>query len=83
MLYPHRGKSESKVSKKIVFLIFSKAVTDLKKQPVLGLDIFSAHHWVTIFRFAVKSLIFELWNCVSNPSATVIVLFDSSPFGTC
>ena len=45
--------------------------------------IFSAHHWVTIFKFAIMSLILEPRNCMSNPSATVSVFFDSSPFGTC
>ena len=45
--------------------------------------IYSAHYWMTIFKFAIKSLILELRNCVSNPSATVSVLFDLSPFGTC
>ena len=45
--------------------------------------IYSAHHWVMIFKFLIKSLILELQNCMSNPSATISVLFDSSPFGTC
>ena len=45
--------------------------------------IFSAHHWVTIFKFAIKSQILQLRNCMSNRSATASVLFDSSPFGTC
>ena len=43
----------------------------------------SAYHWVTIFKFAIKSANLELRNCMSNPSATGSVLFDSSPFGTC
>ena len=54
-----------------------------EKQSVLGLDIFSAKYWVTIFKFEIKSLIRELRNCMSNRSAIVIVLFDSSSFGTC
>ena len=37
---------------------------------------------MAIFSFAIKSLILELQNCMSNPSATVSVLFDSSPFAT-
>ena len=37
---------------------------------------------IQIFKFAIKSLILELQNCISNPSVTVIVLFDSSPFPT-
>ena len=45
--------------------------------------LFSAHDWVTIFKFTIKSLILELRNCMSNPSTTVSVLFDSSPFGIC
>ena len=36
--------------------------------------IFSAHHWVMIFKFAIKSLILELWNCMSNSSTTVFCL---------
>ena len=40
--------------------------------------IFLAHHWVTIFKFAIKSLIFQLQNYMSNLSPTVSVLFDSS-----
>ena len=80
MLCLHWGKSVNvKWIKKKCFLIFSKAVTDMKKRPVLGLDIFSTHHWVTIFKFVIESLILELWNYMFNPSATVIVLFDSSP----
>ena len=43
--------------------------------------IFSAHHWMAIFKFAIKSQILELRNCMSNPNATVRV-FDSLPFGT-
>ena len=42
-----------------------------------------SHHWVTIFKITIKRLILELRNCLSNTSATVSVLFDSSPFGTC
>ena len=38
---------------------------------------------IQIFKFAIKNLILELWNCISNCSVTVIVLFHSSPFGTC
>ena len=44
---------------------------------------YSAHHWMMIFKFVIKSLILEPRNCMSNPSATVSVLFDSSPFRTC
>ena len=74
MLCLHRGKSEGKVIKNC-FLIFSEAVTELKKQPVLGLDIFSAHHWMTIFKFAVKSLILELRICMSNPLVQQLLFF--------
>ena len=42
-----------------------------------------SHHRATIFKITIKSLILELGNCLSNTSATVSVLFDSSPFGTC
>ena len=35
-----------------------------------------------MFQITIKSLIPELQNCMSNPSATVSVLFDSSAFGT-
>ena len=36
--------------------------------------LFSAHDWVTIFKFTIKSLILELRNCMSNPSTTVFCL---------
>ena len=64
----HWGKSVNVkwIKKLFFFIFFSKAFTDLRKQPVLGLGIFSAHHWVMIFKFVVKSLILELWNCMSN-----------------
>ena len=36
-----------------------------------------------VFKIAINSLMLEMWNYMSNPSATASVLFDSSPFGTC
>ena len=36
--------------------------------------LFSAHDWVTIFKFTIKSPILELRNCMSNPSTTVFCL---------
>ena len=38
---------------------------------------------IQIYKFPIRSLIRELRNSMSNPRVTVIVLFDSSPFGTC
>ena len=37
---------------------------------------------VLISKIAIKSVILELWKCMTNPSVTFSVLFDSSPFGT-
>ena len=45
--------------------------------------IFSSHNWVMVFEIVINSLILEMWNYMSNPSATASALFDSSPFGTC
>ena len=53
----------------------------MKKHPVLGLDIFSAHHWVTIFKFAFKSVILELWNCMSNPVQQFLFCLFHHPLG--
>ena len=41
---------------------------------IINVYIFSALNWVTIFKFVIKSLILQLWNCMSNPSATVFSL---------
>ena len=45
--------------------------------------IYSAHYLLTVIKFAIKGLIYELQKCMFNPSATVIILFDLSPFETC
>ena len=50
------------------------------------MSIYSQHitgWWYSNLNNAIKSLILELQNCMSNTSTTVHIVFDSSPFGRC